>query len=109
MKSITWEVLTHYFDSTGNLSVHHRDGKGNHYRLRMSSYDKQLLEQFRKLLGRGSISREIKRRGTYYRLEVGGLAGTCEVLTKLLPHLRKKHKVAEQWLKDWEPFIGLAF
>jgi hypothetical protein len=77
--------------------------------LRIPSYDRRLLEGFRELLGRGSISGETKRRGTYYRLEVGGLAGTCEVLTNLLPHLKRKRQVARQWLRDFEPFVGLTF
>jgi hypothetical protein len=93
-----------FFDGAGNLSVRHRNGKGNNYRLRIPSYDQKLLERFRRFLGRGSISRETKPRGSYYRLEVGGLSGTCEVLAKLLPYLEKKRQIAQQWLKDFEPF-----
>ena len=109
MRVLSWKDLARYFDNTGNLSVRHRNAKGNQYRLRIPSYDRSLLEGFRELLGRGSISGETKRRGTYYRLEMGGLAGTCEVLAKLLPDLKKKRKVAQRWLKDFEPFIGLTF
>jgi hypothetical protein len=104
VKPLTWKDLAHYFDNTGNLSVRHRNGKGNNYRLRIPGYDQKVLEEFREFLGRGSISRETKPRGPYYRLEVGGLEGTCEVLTKLLPYLEKKRQVAMQWLKDFEPF-----
>jgi hypothetical protein len=109
VKPLTWKRVAEYFDDTGNLSVRHRNGKGNNYRLRIPSYDQKLLKGFRELLGRGNISRETKPRGPYYRLEVGGLSGTCEVLDKLLPHLKKKRQVAQQWLRDFEPFVGLTF
>jgi len=109
VRVLSWKDLARYFDNTGNLSVRHRNGKGNNYRLRIPSYDRRLLEGFRELLGRGNISRETKPRGIYYRLEVGGLAGTCDVLANLLPHLKKKRQVARQWLRDYEPFVGLLF
>lgn len=105
LERLTWKELAHFFDNTGNLSVRHMNGKGNHYRLRIPSYDQKLLERIRGFLGRGNISQETKPRGPYYRLEVGGLEGTCEVLGKLLPHLEKKRQVAQQWLKDFEPFL----
>lgn len=105
---VTWKDISEHFDNAGSLSVHHRTQKGNSYRLRIPSYDRRLLERFRRFLGRGSISEETKRRGPYYRLEVGGLGGTCEVLTRMLPYLGKKRQAARQWLKQFEPFVDFT-
>lgn len=105
MKPLTWKELAHFFDKKGSLSVRHRNGKGNQYRLRIPSCDQKPLERIREFLGRGNISQETKPGGPYYRLEVGGLQGTCEVLGKLLPYLVEKRLVAQQWLKDFELFL----
>lgn len=107
VKPLTWKEVASCFDQTGSLSIHHRNGKGNAYRLRIPGYDRRRLVQLRRIFGRGNISAERKPNGrNYYRLEIGGLAGTVETLEQLLPFLDKKKTLAEKWIEAHKPFIG---
>ncbi len=100
MKPVSWEYVAGYLDGVGSLSLRHSNGKGWSYRFRMPSHNLQLLEDVRKLLGTGSISEEQKPTGAYYRLEVAGHDQTQQILTRLLPHLRAKRVLVEEWLKN---------
>ncbi len=99
VKPLGWEYLSGFFDAVGSLSDHHTDGKGWAYRFRIPSRNRQLLEKVRNLLGTGSISKEHKPTGPYYRLEVGGLDQTRQILARLLPHLRAKRVLVKEWLR----------
>ncbi len=99
-KGLTWEYLAGYFDASGSLSEHHTRGKGWQRRLRVSGYDRELLEEVASFLGRGSISQEEKAKGPYYRFEINSLSGVLEVLAKLTPHLRTKKVLVEKWVED---------
>lgn len=75
-------------------------GKGWAYWLRIPSYDGELLDDVRRLLDVGSISQEKKPAGPYYRLELAGMAQVTETLERLLPYLRTKRVLVEEWLRN---------
>ncbi len=97
---VSWEYLAGYFDASGSLSEHHTNGKGWSYRLRIASYNREQLGEFRKLLGTGTISEEKKPKAAYYRLEVRSLTQVQEILGKLLPYLRAKERLVQDWLQN---------
>ncbi len=49
-------------------------------------------------MGGGSITREPRSRGPYYRLTVTGYYRVDSILARLLPHLRRKREEIKRWL-----------
>ncbi len=92
-----WSYLAGWFDNSGSIyEKRTRQRLGLEARLRFSSYDRAFLEELRSLTG-GSISRELHS-PPYYRLTVTGYFRVETVLTRLLPYLRLKHRMVEDWL-----------
>ncbi len=94
-KTLDWSYLAGYFDANGSLREN-KSGKGP--RLRINSYSSHLLEEIRTLVDGGSISREQKPRGEYYRLDITGPEHVQRVLREISPLLRVKTVRGEEWL-----------
>ena len=92
---LDWSFLAGFFDASGSLF---HSGRGDP-RLRVSSYDHQLLKELRYLIGNGSLSSEARGKKTYYRLEIRGYAGVNRILKKISPYLRVKAMVVERHLR----------
>jgi len=103
-KPLDWSYLAGYFDANGSL----RENKsGRVPRLRINSYSRHLLEEIRILVDGGSISREQKPRGDYFRLDITGPEHVQRVLAKMSPFLRVKTLMGEEWLKAHERSVLL--
>jgi len=92
---LDWSFLAGFFDASGSLF---HSGKGDP-RLRVSSYNHQVLKELRSLIGSGSLSSEARGKKTYYRLEIRGYAGVYRILEKISPYLRVKANVVERHLR----------
>ncbi len=100
-----WEYLAGWFDVNGSV-YEKRTSSGLEARLRFSSYDRDFPEKIRLLVGGGSITREPRSKGPYYRptvtdyyrLTVTGYYRVDNILTNLLPHLRRKREEIKRWL-----------
>ncbi len=101
MRSLTWEYLAGYFDGRGSLWDHQRGrGRGWTHRLRIPSYDFDMLVELQQLMGQGSIAGENKPSGQkYYRLDVDSEIGVRKILQSLLPYLHVKRGLVEEWLR----------
>ncbi len=94
---LSWEYLAGWFDVNG--SVYEKRTRGwLEARLRFSSYDRDFLEKIRLLVGGGSITREPRSKGPYFRLTVTGYYRVDRILANLLPHLRRKREEIGRWL-----------
>jgi hypothetical protein len=93
-KLLSWEYVAAWFDSSGSVYLNH-----NEARLRFASYDRELLERIRVLMGGGSISVEPHSRGLYARLTISGRFRISRVLNAMLPFLQRKRGMVEDWLK----------
>ncbi len=92
---LDWSFLAGFFDASGSL-LYSWKGKP---RLRISSYNHQLLKELRGLIGSGSLSSEARGKKTYYRLEIRGYTGVYGILKKISPYLRVKTKAVEGHLR----------
>jgi len=90
-KPLDWSYIGGWFDSSGSIyEIRKSQGLGLEARLRFSGYDRDILQQLRVLAGGGSITVERRPKGLYYRLTVTGYYRVESILTRLLPHLRRK-------------------
>ena len=103
-KPLDWSYLAGYFDANGSLR---EDKSGKGPRLRINSYSRHLLEEIRTLVDGGSISREQKPRGEYYRLDITGPEHVQRVLREISPFLRVKTARGEEWLNAHERSVLL--
>jgi len=103
-KPLDWSYLAGYFDANGSLREN-KSGKGP--RLRINSYSRHLLEEVRMLVDSGSISREQRPRGDYYRLDITGREHVQRVLAKMSPFLRVKTLTGDEWLEAHERSVLL--
>lgn len=103
-KPLDWSYLAGYFDANGSLREN-KSGRGP--RLRINSYSRHLLEEIRQLADGGSISREQKPRGEYYRLDITGQEHVQRVLRGISPFLRVKTVRGEEWLNSHEKSVLL--
>jgi hypothetical protein len=103
-KPLDWSYLAGYFDANGSLR---EDKSGKGPRLRINSYSRHLLEEVRMLVDSGSISREQKPKGRYYRLDITGLEHVQRVPAKMSPFLHVKTLMGEEWLEAHERSVLL--
>jgi hypothetical protein len=75
-----------------------RDRLGLEARLRFSSYDRAFLEQILVLLGGGSITKESRAKGPYYRLTLTGYYRVERTLSRMIPYLVRKKEIVNRWL-----------
>ncbi len=67
-------------------------------RLRICGYNKEFLEELCRIVDGETISGEQKGQGTYYRWELSDYAVIEEVLGRILPFLKVKRVLVEEWL-----------
>lgn len=101
---LDWSYFAGYFDANGSLREN-KSGRGP--RLRINSYSRHLLEEIRQLVDGGSISKERKPRGEYYRLDITGPEHVQRVLREISPFLRVKTLKGEEWLSSHERSVLL--
>src|SRR2546425_3265574 len=95
-----WAEVSRVFDRSGSLYFGHRLRKGYRYRLRISSYDAQLLNDLTEFFGSGTVYTEHRKPGTYYRFELNSRTKILAALERMLPDLTRKKTTAEDWIRD---------
>ena len=97
---LAWPDVAAIFDRSGSVYVGHRIRKGNRYRLRFSSSNKELLSSLLEFFDSGTLYCEHRSRGPYYRFEIVGRDAILDALEHILPYLSRRKSMAEEWIRD---------